>query len=105
MAGNEETTTTNTTTAKQETTAQQYENGSLPNPDPVHAAATTDLSASGSIASPAVEEPANSPTTNDVEQTAEDRMASARQDAMNNHAAAQGQDRADQSSRTEEEVA
>lgn len=91
-------------TTQNETVAEQYENGSLPNPDPAHAAATTDLSADGSVASPAVEEPANDPTLNDTTQTAEDRMAEARHTAMTNHAAALGQSSADQTS-DEEEVA
>lgn len=86
------------------TPAEQEAEHAGPNPAPVDAAPTTDLNASGSIASPAVENPANDPTTNDVEQTQEDRLADARSTAMTNHAAANGQSRADQSSRTEEEV-
>lgn len=94
-----------TTTTTEQTPAQEEADHSTPNPSPVNAAPTTDLNASGSIASPAVTDPADSPTTNDVEQTESDRLADARQTAMDNYAAAQGQDRADQSSRTEEEVA
>jgi hypothetical protein len=105
MADDNETTTTNSTTVNTgvDTTAQTQE--SAPNPSPVDAAPSTDLNASGSIASPAVTDPANDITTNDVEQTQEDRFADARTTAMVNHAAANGLDAANQSSATEEEIA
>lgn len=118
---NENTTTTEQTTTTQNngvdanvqtqqgapelTPAQEEAGRTTPNPSPVNAAPSTDLNASGSVASPAVSEPADSPTTNDVEQTSEDRLADARQTAMDNYAAAQGQDRASQASSTEEEIA
>jgi hypothetical protein len=117
MAGQDDTSTTTDSTTESttvasttETTTQaqtpaQAETANVgPNPTPVVAAPTTDLNASGSVASPAVAEPANDPTTNDVEQTAEERFADARTDALHNHAAALGQAPSDESS-SEEAVA
>lgn len=56
-------------------------------------------------ASPAVENPANSPTLNDVEQSSEDRLAAARTEALANNAVDRGQTFAGQNSDTEEEIA
>lgn len=106
MSGrDEDTTTTTTTTVKAKTVAEQYRDNDLPNPDPAHAAPTTDLNASGSVASPDVENPANDPTTNDTTQTHEERLAQARQTAVTNHEAAKATGTAGDQNASEEKAA
>lgn len=92
----EEPTTTETTTVDEATTTESTTE-------------TTTLSVEdvrpegAAAASPAVEEPANDPTTNDTAQTFEERAAQARSDAMTNHAAEHGTGAGEQSN-TEEIV-